>query len=222
MNAAVVARLVLKDLYLSRWIVASALASGVTAVAIMPLGPVWSYVGGVSFVCVLVILNIVLVMHGVIQERRDKVVLFMLSLPVSTREFLAAKVMANAVAFVGPWCVLTAAVVAVVGASPIPDGMVPFLVLVLTYILAYYCVLLAVALLTDSTGWHAATITIGNVSINFLIPLLLGLPSIALHREGPAAVWTRDLVIMLAVQLAIGAAALGLAFRARLRRADFV
>lgn len=222
MNPAIVAQLVLKDLYLSRWIVAAALASGVAAVVVMPLGPIWGYVGGVSLLCVLVILNIVLVGSGVIQEQRDKVVLFMLSLPVSRREFLAAKVAANALAFVSVWSVLTVAVLVTIARSAIPDGMMPFLMVVLTYLLAYYCVLLAVALVTDSTGWHATTITLGNVSVNFLIPMLLGVPSIASYREGPVAVWSPDLVTMLVVQLAIGAGVLALAFRVRLRRPDFV
>ena len=35
-------------------------------------------------ICALIILNIFLVMCGVVQERKDKVLLFMLSLPVST------------------------------------------------------------------------------------------------------------------------------------------
>ena len=50
----------------------------------MPLGTVTAYVGCVSLICVLVILNIFLVMTAVVQERKDKVQLFILSLPVST------------------------------------------------------------------------------------------------------------------------------------------
>ena len=40
--------------------------------------PVSAYVGGVSLICVMVILNIFLVMSGVVQERKDKVLLFVL------------------------------------------------------------------------------------------------------------------------------------------------
>ena len=59
-------------------------SAALVAIAIMPLGRVSAYVGGVSLICVLVILNIFLVMSGVVQERKDKVLLFVLSLPVST------------------------------------------------------------------------------------------------------------------------------------------
>ena len=84
-----------------RWTV-GALAAGGGSLAIMPITPVASYVGGVAFVCVLVILNIVLVMNGVVQERKDKVQLFILSLPVSTTQYTTAKVIANVIALGAP------------------------------------------------------------------------------------------------------------------------
>ena len=67
----------------------------------MPLGTVTAYVGFVSLICAIVILNIFLVMTAVVQERKDKVHLFILSLPVSTTQYAAAKMSSNAIAFVG-------------------------------------------------------------------------------------------------------------------------
>ena len=60
----------------------------------------------------------------------------------------------------------------------------PFWLTVLVYLLFYYCVLLAVGLISDSTGWHATAIIVGNISVNFLIPFLLSLPSVSGHRQG--------------------------------------
>ena len=110
MTAPIVRQLIRKDLYLVRWIVLSAIVSGLVAIGLMPLGTVTAYVGFVSLICVIVILNIFLVMTAVVQERKDKVQLFILSLPVSTRQYAAAKMASNAIAFVVPWCILTAAV----------------------------------------------------------------------------------------------------------------
>jgi ABC-2 type transport system permease protein len=222
MTHSVVRHLVLKDLYLVRWMVAGAVVAGLVSVAIMPLSPVLAYVGGVSLVCILVILNIVLVMSGVVQEKKDKVLLFVLSLPVSTSQYTAAKVLANGIAFAVPWLLLTLAAVVVIDRSQLPNGMVPFLIAVLVYLLAYYCVLLGVAVVSDSAAVHATTITIGNVSINFLIPLLLGLPSVEQHRRTGSAVWTGDLAAIIGIEFAIGAAALGFALYVRSRATDFV
>ena len=70
---------------------------------------------------------------------------------------------------------------------------------VLAYLLMYYCVLLGVGLASDSTGWHATVITVGNVSVNFLIPWLLSRPSVYGNRSGPVAVWAGDIVAVLVV-----------------------
>jgi hypothetical protein len=106
--------------------------------------------------------------------------------------------------------------------SPIPDGVLPYWITLLGYLLAYFCGLLGIALLKDSTGWHAAAITIGNVSVNFLIPILLTRPSVAEHIDGPVVVWGGDLVAILAVELLAGFAVLGCGIYAHAHRTDFI
>jgi ABC-2 type transport system permease protein len=222
MSASVVRQLILKDLYLFRWMVVASLLAGGAALAIMPLSQVSSYVGGVSLICTLIILNIFLVMSGVVQERKDKVLLFILSLPVSTIQYLVAKVSANAIAFLVPWLVLTVGAIVVIDVSAIPNGILPYWLAVLGYILFYYCALLAVGLLWDSTAAHTTAIIVGNVSFNFFIPFLLGLPSVSRHAKGPIAVWTGDIVTIVAAELLAGALVLGLAVYFRSRTGDFV
>jgi hypothetical protein len=150
------------------------------------------------------------------------VLLFVLSLPISTRQYTAAKMLSNLTAFVVPWLILTVATIAVVRASRLPDGIIPFWLAILGYLLLYYCVLLAVATVSDSTGLHASVITIGNVSVNFFIPFLLALPSVSANREGPTAVWTADLVSIVAIELVAAVAAVLVAFYLRSRTPDYV
>jgi ABC-2 type transport system permease protein len=222
MTGSLVRRLILVDLYLMRWPVAGALFAGAVSIAIMPLGAVSAYVGGVSLICVIVILNIVLVMTFIVQEKKDKVQIFMLSLPVSTTQYTLAKLLANAIAFAGSWVALTVGVVAVIDISTLPNGILPFLVAVLAYLLMYYCVLLGTGLASDRTGWPTVVITIGNVSVNFLIPWLLSRPSVYRNRAGAVAVWTEDVVAVLAVEAIVAIAAVGLGLYFRSRRTDFV
>jgi ABC-2 type transport system permease protein len=222
MSTSVVRHLILKDLYLTRWMMLASILSGLGAIAIMPVSNVSSYVGSVSLMCVLIVLNIFLVMNGVVQERKDKVLLFVLSLPVSTTQYIAAKVAANAIAFVVPWLVLTVTTVVVIHVSELPDGIVPMWVAIFAYLLAYYCALLGVGLVGDSMGWHATAITIGNISLNFLIPILLSLPSVSNHRTSATAVWTADVIGITVAEIVFGAAALGLGIFVYSRRADFV
>ena len=222
MSAPIVRQLILKDLYLLRWMIVASIVAGGAAIAIMPLSQVSALVGAVSLICTLIILNIFLVMVGVVQEKKDKVLLFILSLPVSTTQYVVAKVAANAIAFLVPWLVLTAGTIAVIDVSAIPNGIVPYWLAVLGYILFYYCALLAVGLLWDSSGVHTTAIIVGNVSINFLIPFLLWLPSVSGHAKGPTAVWTGDIVAIVAAEILTGALVLGLAVYLRSRTGDFV
>lgn len=222
MNNAIIRRLVRADLYLLRWMILGAIVGGTAAIAVMPLGRVPAYVGSVLFICVLIILNIFLVMSGIVQERKDKVHVFLLSLPISPMQYTAAKITSNAIGFVVPWLVLTAVATVMIRVSWIPDGMLPMSAAVLGYLLFYYCVLLSVGLVSDSTGWHATAITIGNVSVNFLIAALHMLPSVMMHRDGPVAVWTADIVTLLVLEVAVGAAAICLGWYVRSRNTDFV
>jgi ABC-2 type transport system permease protein len=222
MNRSIVRQLILKDLYLVRWMIAGSTLAGLATLAMLPIGKISAYVGGVSFICVLILLNIFLVMNNVVQERKDKVLLFVLSLPVSTTEYTIAKVVANAIAFVVPWLVLTIANIVVIDVSAIPNGILPFWLTVLAYLLFYYCALLAVSLVTSSAGWHTAAIIVGNVSVNFLIPFLLSRPSVKANGEGAAAVWTGDIVAIIAFEILAGVAALALAVHFHSRRPDFI
>ena len=222
MSGSMVSRLVLKDLYLTRWMVAGSTVAGAVAIAMMPFGPILAYVGGVSLICTIVILNITVVMSTGVPERKDKVLLFVLSLPVSAAGQTLAKVLATATAFVVPWLLLTAATAVVIDVSAMPNGTLPFLITVLVYLLAYHFVLLGVALVSDSMGWPATVITVGNISVNFLIPYLLAQPSIQAHRHGPSAIWTADIVTFIAVELVAGLVALGLAVAWQMRRQDAI
>ncbi|HEX7831455.1 MAG TPA: ABC-2 transporter permease [Thermoanaerobaculia bacterium] len=222
MNGSLVRQLILKDLYLMRWMIAGSIVAGLVSIVMMPLGTVSAYVGGVSLICVLVILNIFLALTNVVQERKEKVMLFVLSLPVSTTEYTIAKALANFIAFAVPWTILTIANVVVIDVSSMPNGILPFWIAILGYLLSYFCALLALTLVKDGTGWHTTAIVVGNVSVNFVIPFLLSRPSVTANAKGNVAVWTSDLVAFIAIEILAGLAALGVAVFVQSRRRDFI
>lgn len=222
MSGSVVSHLVLKDLFLMRWPIAGTLAGGAAALALMPQGKFQAYLGGVLLICALIILNIVIALYAVAQERREKMATFIFSLPVSPRQFTLAKVVAAVIAFAGPWALLTVATTVLIVRTALPDGLLPFWLAVLGYLLFYFCVLLALTLVKDTPGWNATGITVGNVSVNIVIPLLMAMPSIAAHVEGPRAVWTGDVLAVIGGELALGPLVLALAVRYHARRPDVV
>jgi hypothetical protein len=218
----IVGQLAFKDLYLSRWIVVGAIVAGLASLAMTPFDPVAFYVGSISFLCVLIVLNIFLVLSGVMQEKKDHVRLFVLSLPISTAQYTAAKMAANFTAFFFPWVVLTVASLFVIGMTDIPDGLMPIVLAVATYLLTYYCVLLGVSIASESQFWPGAVILAGNVSLNFVIAGLFRMRSVGVHASGDTAMWGRDVLAVLGIELFVAALALILAFAHHSRRKDFV
>ena len=57
--------LVRKDLHLHRSMIVAALVAGALALVVLPLSPATFYIGSVSVLCVLVVLNLFLVFSGV-------------------------------------------------------------------------------------------------------------------------------------------------------------
>lgn len=222
MSRSIVGRLILKDLYLGRWLIGGTTLAGIISLATMPLSSTGYYVGSVSLLCVLIVLNIFVNFQFVLGERKDKTQLFVLSLPISTGQYTTAKVISSTLAFGIPWLLLTLGCAAVIDASAIPNGMIPTSVAVLTYILAYFCVFLAVGLVTESSAWTTTTIIVGNISVNFLIPWLLGQPSVMATRDGAVAVWSSEVIMVIVAELVIGVLALALSIWTSARNRNFV
>jgi ABC-type transport system involved in multi-copper enzyme maturation permease subunit len=222
MTLSIVQRLVLKDVYLSRWVILGSVLAGALSLAVAPLSELMFYAGSVAYICVLVVLNIFLVMSIVVHERKDKVNLFVLSLPVSTAQYTMSKIASTVVAFGVPWLLLTTLSLVVIDRSAIPNGLIPAMTALSAYLLLYHAVLFAVALTADSVGAMTAAIIAGNVSVNFAIPLVMRLSSVAAHGRGPVAVWGADVVSVVVIEIALALLALTIAFVRQSRRADFV
>jgi hypothetical protein len=220
--SSIVSQLVLKDLYLGRWLIGGTLLAGVISLATVPLSNVGYYVGSVSLLCVLIVLNIFVNFQFVLAERKDRTQLFVLSLPISTSQYTLAKVVSSVIAFGAPWLLLLLGCVAVIDRSPIPNGMIPTTLAVLTYILAYFLVFLAVGLVTDSSAWTTTVIIVGNISVNFLIPWLMGQPSVVATRDGAIAVWSSEVVAVIVAEVAVGVLALAIALFRSGRNRNFI
>ena len=223
MSAPIVRQLILKDLFLFRWMIVASIVAGGASIAIMPWSQVSAYVGGISLICTLIVLDIFLVMSGVVQERKDKVLLFILSLPVSTTQYVVAKVAANAIAFLVPWLVLTVARDR--GHRPVRDPERHRALLAGRARLHPLLLLRAArgraALGFDHSArdYHHRRQRLAQLRHSLSARASLGFRRIA---KGPTAVWTGDIVAIVAAEILIGALVLGVAVYLRPRTWDFV
>jgi ABC-type multidrug transport system permease subunit len=218
----IIRELVLKDLRLARPLVIGSFAAGLATLAVWPWSKAAFFVGTTGFVVVLILLNVLLVSSSLINERKEKVRLFVLSLPVSTMQYNVAKLVSSLLAYVVPVALLTAAAVILLAVTPLPNGFIPLAVAMSVHCLLYFCGYLALALVTDSAVWMTTVIVAGNVSITFVIQLLIGLPSVGPNLSTETVVWGSDVLAMMAIELVLCVVVLAISFFAYSKKTEFV
>jgi len=88
-----------------------------------------------------------------------------MSLPVSYREYSTAKIWKSA--HLRPFLVHSVAgSVALIVAAPTIHGLFAFTVIMAVEILTSTCLMIAVALVTESKGWTISAMMVGNLGIN--------------------------------------------------------
>lgn len=215
-------RLILKDVHLQRWNWSGALVAGLLAIGAMALGGgIGLYMGGVLMVTVLVAHGTSLAILTVVEERQQQTLPFILSLPVSRSQHTLAKILGNLLIFGATWGILLAGSLAVVlGSADLPDGLVAYVVLVAVEILVSTCLILSVAMVTQSLAWSIGTMIAGNLVFNGFVFLLFNTPAFVASAESPSVVWPVEVLSLLAIGLACAILALGLAFVISVRRKD--
>jgi ABC-2 type transport system permease protein len=203
MNGSIVAKLVMKDLYLQRWLMYAALVVGVISIAICGINRVAFNVGSVFYLTTVIAYGVILVMYSVVQERKDKALLFVLSLPISGTQYLQAKMLAVLSTFCLPWAVLTLGGVLLIVVTPIQNGLLPFFILASTFMLMNFCVILAVSMLTVNEPLITAVIILTNLSVTLFFMLLAGIPAIQEHVDGSIAVWNAPAFAILAAEVIV-------------------
>lgn len=222
MSTSIVRHLIKKDLFLLRPMMIGSLVVGAAGIALMPLGETPFFVGWLVLFIALLLLGIFTTVVGVITERKDRVHLFVLSLPTSPAQYTAAKLAASGIAFLVPWAVLTAAALTLVAATDLPDRQLPFLAMLLVYAICYYSAYLGVSLVTDSAVVSTLVIIAGNTAPVFLIPAFIRMTGVLADPVPEGPIWTDGVLTVLACELAFSAAAIGLALFVRSRQRDSI
>ena len=224
LNGKMVKRLILKDWYFQRWTIVAYLAAGALALFLLGTGGKGSFfAGSILLITVLIGLGIHVAMATIVQERTDQTLPFVMSLPLSPREYTTAKILANLLIFLVPWLALSLGTFAVIaGRAGVPDGLIPFAALLLVEIFAGYCLLLAVALVSESQGWAIGAIIFGNLFFQAFMYYVSHHPAIAAAMKGDGIHWSQPAVTLLLGEFAVIVLLLGLTFFFQARKTDFV
>ena len=190
MNRSVFSRLVAKDLYLYRWMIAGALVASVGSLVVASVSAGDGVTTGLNlgmllYITTIIAFGIFVSMAGILKEHQDQSRLFVLSLPISAAQYSAAKVCSAVIAFLGPWLLLTVGGVVATALSGRPSGAMPYFVVMMTFLLLNFCLLLAIVVITLSESWAIAGILMTNVSVTAFFANVGSLPGVA--ARGPDA-----------------------------------
>ncbi len=192
MNFAMVWRLILKDWYLQRLPILLSLLGGAAAMAILLFGGKAGFMLGlILLITVLVTISAMLTINLTVLERREQTLPFVMSLPISYREYTAAKLLGILGIFLIPWSLFMAASFTILALSPTKSqGLIPYVAIMGTEILVSTCLITAVGLITESQGWAIAAMMVGNVALNGVGYLVAHLDGVSRYMFGPAVRWT--------------------------------
>lgn len=224
MNATIVRRLILKDWYFQRWTIVTYIAIGAVALFFTATGGEGSFfAGSILLITTLISLGIHLTMVSVVNERAEHTLPFVMSLPISVSDYTTAKILANVLIFLVPWTTLLIGTIGVIlWRGAVSDGLVPFAVLLILQILASYCLLLAVALVSESQTWTIVTIVATNLFFQGFMYWVSHTPAIAQHMKSPTVYWSGAAIAVAFAEIAAVVLLLAATYVFQARKKDFI
>jgi ABC-2 type transport system permease protein len=225
MNIAMVSRLIRKDWYLNRVGILASLLGGVVTlgvVAAMPRSQMALLLGIIVLATILIGMG-AMVMMSAAMERRQQTLPFVMSLPISYREYTTAKIAGGMLIFLVLWGALVADVVATILLTPgFPHGMIPFVVIMSVEILMSTCLITAVSVTTESHGWTVAVAQVGALSLNGIGWSIVRLPEIGGTMRSTTVRWSPTATALLVAELVLIASMLLITFFVQAHKRDFI
>lgn len=216
-------KLIAKELYLYRWLLVGATGAGFASLLTASSGEFGFNIGFLVWLTAIIALGVMLALFGVSSERKERSLLFILSLPLSPADYVRAKLLGLLACFLLPWAALSAGAVALVLVMPgIADGLLPYTVLLCAFLLMNYAVVLCAVLHVSSEAGMGGVIVLTNMSVSLFMMGIGRIPELGAHMGAPEPVWNTAFWLLLAAELVIALIALALPLLIAARRRDFL
>jgi hypothetical protein len=229
MNDSIIPQLVRKDLLLWRRLILIFYGVAFACMALVGLlyGRVPNHVlvnlGFTLLITPVGTLGVVLLMQTNVFEKAKSTQPFIMSLPVTVREFTLAKLLVNVPVFGALWLVTTATGFSYfLGLELLPRGTIPMMTMVSLGVFVAYTGILGVSLLSQSLGTTILAILFCEVGTSIYLWLVVFLDPIGSHVFGSVAVWNGTAIAVVTAQAFLAVAAIVATLMFQTRRRDFV
>lgn len=222
-DAAMVRKLVVKDWQVYQKQLAGYVAGILLALGLVGMGsPLMSAAGALLLLVLLIVVGSYAIQSSIMAERKQQTVPFVMSLPVTPMDVYWGKLLANLVIYLVPFLLVSGGLLALVLTTPHPDGSVPWLVVVATFVLVIFCVSLCVAIAVDSEGWNIFAMLALMTLVGPFMYWVTRLDGIAQYLRGDAIVWSAPVLAILAAELGVIALAIFVTSWIHSRKASFL
>ncbi len=225
MSRSIVRQLIVKDLRLMRTYILLYWFAGIASIAFVMVlnSELAGTVGFILFVGAMAAAGIHAIFLTIVEEKEKLNLPFIMSLPVSLRQYSMAKISANLLIFGSVWLTLSAAsLVVFIGEDGMPRGMLPFVSIMLVAIFAAYILMLSTALITASQGYTIFSTVVANLGVQGYLWWVGDLYPIRAVKGGAEAIWNTTTVTVLVAQCVFIVAVIMVTLMIQLRRKDVV
>jgi ABC-2 type transport system permease protein len=201
LNMPVIKRLVVKDWQLFEKQFAAYVLAGIFSLCLIGMATKWSfYLGSLLLIIIMVAIACFSISNAMINERKERTLAFVMSLPISPLDFYLAKILGNLLTFAVPMLVLALGTIGLCLFTALPDGLIVFALLLFGQICLAFCFSLSVSMAVESEGWNIFVMIASMVLINPFIMLLGQIPAITEPAKTDAIVLSWQALSIFGVQ----------------------
>ena len=229
MSKSIVLQLVKKDLLIVRKTLIICCLISVACVGIISLlfgrVPNWAFYNlGITLLVVPVgTCGMILLMRTIVQEKDKSTQLFIMSLPLTVKEFTLAKLLVNLPPFFVLWLFITGtAFYFTFGLGVFPYGTLPFIAMIFLGVLTAYLGTFSVGLVYQSTGITILSMCLFELGTPAYLWIVAFLEPINSHVYGPQMVWNSTAIAIVATQLLVAVGMPLIAWNIQSRKRDFI
>lgn len=222
-DAGMVWKLIVKDWQVYQKQLAGYVAGMLFALGLIGMGtPLMASAGALILLVLLVVVGSYAIQSSIVAERKQQTVPFIMSLPVTPMDVYWGKLLANLVIYLVPFVLVTGGLLALILSTPRPDGAVPWLLVVATFMLVIFCVSLCVAIAVDSEGWNVFAMLVLMTLIGPFIYWVSSLDGIRPYLQTDSIVWSGAVLGILAAELTVIALVIVITSWLHARKASFL
>lgn len=201
--------LVLKDWQVYQKQLAGYVAGMLLALGLIGMGtPLMAAAGALLLLVLLLVVGTYSIQASIMAERKQQTGPFVMSLPVTPMDVFWGKLLANLVIYLVPFLLVAGGLVALVLATPHPDGAVPWLVAIAVFMLMLFCITLSVAIAVDSEGWNIFAMLALMTLVGPYIYWISRFESVLRYRGSDEIVWGAPLLGLIGAEFALMAVAI--------------